>query len=51
MDQPIDVAIALMRMALALLDQLGETDAAIRLQHAIDIATRTPIPQWTEAMD
>jgi len=40
MADPKDVAIMLMRMALALLDEVGEPDASTRLQHAIDIATR-----------
>lgn len=34
------VAISLMRMALALLDRVGEPLAAARLQHAIDTAER-----------
>ncbi len=44
MVRTIEIAVSLMRMALALLDRAGEDDAAIRLQHAIDIATRQPVP-------
>jgi hypothetical protein len=36
MTKPMETAVALMRMALALLDRAGETEAAARLQHAID---------------
>jgi len=31
-----EIAVMLMRMALALLDKAGEPEAAARLQHAID---------------
>lgn len=37
-----EVAISLMRLALPLLDQAGDTLAAARLQHAIDTALDTP---------
>ena len=36
----LDVAVSLMRMALALLDRVGDTLTAARLQHAIDTAER-----------
>ena len=35
------VALSLMRMALALLDRVGEPLAAVRLQHAIDTVKET----------
>ena len=40
-----------MRMALALLDQLGETDTAMHLQWAIDIATKQPVMQPGDEID
>lgn len=35
----IETAVALMRMALALLDAAGELNVAVQLQHAINVAT------------
>lgn len=48
MTGPVETAVALMRMALALLDKAGEAGAAVRLQHAIDIATRAPMRREEE---
>ncbi len=44
MTREIWIAISLMRVALDLFDRAGESDAAVRLQHAIDTATRAPVP-------
>ena len=43
-----NTAISLMKMALALLDAAVEQEAAVRLQHAINVAGREPIPQTIE---
>jgi len=46
MGKTVDTALALMRMALALLDRAGEGDAAVRLQHAIDsVRGRSGLPE------
>ena len=42
---PVKMATEMMRSALVLLDDVGETHAAIELQHAIGILTREPVPQ------
>lgn len=47
----ISTAVSLMRMALALFDQAGNTRAAAHLQHAIDVAIDAPIPRTTEEAD
>lgn len=47
-DRSRDVALKLMRLALPLLDRAGETLAAARLQHAIDTALESPIPEARE---
>ncbi|GGE97793.1 hypothetical protein GCM10011404_33640 [Sphingomonas prati] len=45
----LETAVALMRMALALLDEAGELSAATHLQHAIDVATdQQPMQQGEE---
>ena len=47
----LDTAVSLMRMALALLDQVNEMDAAVHLQWSIDIATKQPIMQPGDELD
>ena len=42
---PVRMATEMMRCALVILDEVGETEAALELQHAISILTREPIPQ------
>lgn len=44
-------AIALMREALDLLDEAGESDAALHLQWAHDIAARVPAMQPGDEID
>ena len=41
MTSPVETAVTLMRMALALLDYAGQGLAAARLQHAIDSTERS----------
>lgn len=47
----IDAAVALMQMALAILDAEDEADAGCYLQHAIDIVTRQPCLQPGDEID
>lgn len=47
----IDVALMLLRMALALLDRADEGDAAIFVQQAIDILTDAPIAESDAVFD
>lgn len=49
--RPLEVAIDLMRMALALLDEAGESGAAARLQSAIDTANKVPVLRPGEEVD
>lgn len=48
---PVEMANQMMRSALVLLDGAGEHDAAIKLQHAISIVERQPIPTTIKEMD
>ncbi|WP_161626287.1 MULTISPECIES: hypothetical protein [Sphingobium] len=46
-----DRAVMLMREALELLDAAGESDAALHLQWAHDIAARVPVLQPDDEID
>lgn len=47
-EQMMQMALRLMDRALEVLDELDESDVAVHLQHAIDIARKAPIPQTVE---
>lgn len=47
-NQLMQMALQLMDRALEVLDEIGEHDAAIHLQQALDVARRAPIPRTVE---